>query len=186
MLIGGLASSGSVWAQREGAAKGLPISDAVQFMLKAVALHRSKATDQPGAFVVAIVHAPEVSGDLVRDVRAAFQSNQAITIRGKALETIEITFSDPVRLKKELLKAKAAAVYITADSRSITRAVLNVTRDIKILSITAEPDYVHWLGASLGVESRAGKPKLLINLSGCKNEGIEFDARLLQLASVYF
>jgi hypothetical protein len=162
------------------------VGERVKALLTALSFHKSKATLEPGPFVIAIVHDAQVPKKVVSAAKAAFNENRKTKVGSKSIAALDVRFRDKDSFRKALLKAGADAVYITPGSRSVTRQILNVTRSLKILSIAAVADFVHGLGASLGVEARAGRPKLLINLSGCKNEGIEFDPRLVRLASVFF
>lgn len=158
----------------------------VQTLLKAISYHNSKGMQEPGPFVIALVSDPNAHKEVVEKAHQAFANHADMKIGRKPFRLIHLAYEDAKSFRADLSKHSADAVYITAESRRVTRQVLNITREVKILSITAVADYVHRLGASLGVEVRAGKPKLLINLSSCKNEGVEFDSRLLRLAAVYF
>jgi len=184
LVLGLWASTGL--AKNPVTSPGVSLSERVKTLLTAISFHKSKGMREPGPFVIALVSDPNAPRELVEQAHAAFDRHKKIKVGRKPIKVIELVYEDGPKFKAALLKASVDAVYISADSRRVTRQVLNVTREIKILSITAVADYVHRLGASVGVESRAGKAKLLINLSSCKNEGVEFDARLLRLASVYF
>jgi len=162
------------------------LDERVKTLLTAISYHKSKGMREPGPFVIALVSDPQAHKEVIERAHQAFSHHKNLKIGRKPFKLVHLPYEDAKSFRAALQKDSVDAVYIAAESRRITRQVLNITREVKILSITAVADYVHRLGASLGVEARAGKPKLLINLSSCKNEGVEFDARLLRLASVYF
>jgi len=178
------ATVGSALAQTK--APGIDLSERVKTLIAAVSYQKSKGMREPGPFVIALVSDPRAPRELIEKAHQAFLEHKNMKVGNKPIKLIVLNYDDEKKFKATLIKEGVDAVFITAGSRRITRQILNVTREIKVLSITAVADYVHRLGASLGVEARAGKPKLLINLSSCKNEGVEFDSRLLRLASVYF
>ena len=107
-------------------------------------------------------------------------------VGGKEIQFETTVFQSKNQLSKEIAKKNASAVYITRGNESNIRAILGVTKLAKVMSIAGDYGYVHWHGASLGVERVGGKNKILVSLTGCKNEGVVFDARLLRMASVFF
>jgi hypothetical protein len=189
-----LAWAGPAWAQPKvepGAGRPYledqgPLPERVEALLKAVGYHRSRFTRGSQPLVIGIAHAADTPPEAVARAREAFAAHQKLKLGGKAFTVVELTYKDPQDLKARLSEAGVGAVFLPAESRHIVRQVLNVTRAVKMLSFTSEPDYVHWMGVGLGVERSAQGLKPMVNLSGCQNEGVEFDSRLLRVAKVFF
>ncbi len=76
---------------------------------------------------------------------------------------------------------KPSVVYI-GNTNSLEE-LLNYTRANKVLSITGIPDMVR-RGATLGVGSSGGKPKILLNLASLKREGVEINPALIKIAQI--
>ena len=60
--------------------------------------------------------------------------------------------------------------------------ILDFTADRDILSIASIPEYID--SCTLGVFEKAGKLRILVNLSAAEREGVKFSSRLLKLAEV--
>lgn len=138
------------------------------------------------AFVIAIVHDSSVADETVGAVKAAFDRLKDKQVAGKKLSSVVIPFEGREDLTKKLRLTRARGVFITENNEKIVREVLSATRTLKIISMSNVPDYVHWLGVTLGVEAEGRKPKVMINLASCQHEKIKFDDGILASASVYF
>lgn len=137
-------------------------------------------------FIIAIVHDSSVSDETVEAVKTAFGKLKGKKIRGKALSTVVIPFESREDLTKKLRLTGARGVFITENNEKIVREVLGATRALKIISMSNVPDYVHWLGVTLGVEAEGRKPKVMVNLASCQHEKITVGEEVLAHASVYF
>ena len=102
------------------------------------------------------------------------------------ISTVVIPFAGRDDLTKKLRLTRARAVFLTENNEKIVREVLSSTRTLKIISMSNVPDYVHWLGVTLGVDVEKGKPKIMVNLASCQHEKVKFDEKILANASVFF
>jgi hypothetical protein len=137
-------------------------------------------------FVIAIVHDSSVSDETVDTVKKAFAKFKDKQVGGKNISTVVIPFEGREDLTKKLRLTRARGVFITENNEKIVREVLGATRTLKIISMSNVPDYVHWLGVTLGVEAEGRKPKVMVNLASCQHEKVKFDEEVLANASVYF
>jgi hypothetical protein len=137
-------------------------------------------------FVIAIVHDNSVSDETVEEVKTSFGKLKGKQVEGKNISTVVIPFEGREDLTKKLRLTRARGVFITENNEKIVREVLSATRALKIISMSNVPDYVHWLGVTLGVEAEGRKPKVMVNLASCQHEKIKFDEEILAHASVYF
>ncbi len=155
-------------------------------MLNSMSYHKSPSVNKAEKIVIALLYDESIPAQKVAAIKAGFEKNKDTKIGKKTFSVIEISFATVDELKKKLSAAKANAVYIVSGSEGAARKAVSATRNLKMLSMAGDPDHVHWLGVCLGVESKLDKLKILINLSGCKIEGVHFDPRLLRIASVSF
>jgi hypothetical protein len=138
------------------------------------------------AFVIAIVHDKNLPDETVGEVKAAFDRQKGKKVGGKDISTVVVPFEGGDDLTKKLRLIRARGVFITENNEKIVREVLISTRELKIVSMSNVPDYIHWLGVALGVEIEGRKPKIMVNLASCQHEKIKFDEEILAGASVYF
>ena len=151
------------------------------------ALCRCKVSGSTGkSFVIAIVHDKNISDETVAEVKAAFDRQKVKQVGGKDITTVVVPFGGRDDLTKKLRLIHARGVFLTENNEKIVREVLSSTRALKIVSMSNVPDYVHWLGVTLGVEAEGHKPKIMINLASCQHEKVKFDEEVLADASVYF
>lgn len=138
------------------------------------------------AFVIAIVHDPSVPDETVGAAKAAFDRHKGKQVGGKAVSAVVVPFEGTDALTRKLRLIQARGVFVTENNEKIVRDVLISTRALKIISMSNVPDYIHWLGVTLGVEAGRRKPKIMVNLASCQHEKIKFDEEILASASVYF
>jgi len=179
LVLGGAGVAG---AQQQG-----PSVDAkVKALLTAMGYHRSRAMENKRQLVIAICRDADTPAEVAAEARAAFEHHRALKIGGRSFSVVEFIYRDSKEFEERLRAEGVGAVFLCEGTRKSVRQMLNVTMVVKVLSFTTDADYVHWLGVSLGVEREGQEPKLMVNLSGCRNEGVEFDSRLLRLATVFF
>ena len=75
---------------------------------------------------------------------------------------------------------KPSVIYIGSSGK--LSDVLNYTKENKVLSITGNPDLVS-KNVTLAVGTSGGKPKIMLNLSSTKDEGIEWNPAILKVAA---
>lgn len=72
----------------------------------------------------------------------------------------------------------AKVIYVGASVKAIT----GYSQANGVLTITGEPVYVND-GVTLGVKIEGGKPKILLNLTSTKAEGVNWNPQILKVAS---
>jgi hypothetical protein len=72
----------------------------------------------------------------------------------------------------------AKVIYVGSDPSSVT----GYSQSNNVLTITGIPELVNQ-GVTLGVKIEAGKPKILLNLSSTKAEGVNWNPAILKVAS---
>ena len=77
---------------------------------------------------------------------------------------------------------KPSAVYIGDPAR--LEAAVGYTRKNGMISLTGLPDLVP-RGVSLGVGISGGKPRVLLNISASRDEGIHWDPTILKVSLTY-
>jgi hypothetical protein len=75
---------------------------------------------------------------------------------------------------------KPSVVYI--GSEAANTKLLEYTKANKILSITGNPGLIS-KGVTLSVGTSEGKPKIMLNLSSSKEEGIDWNPAILKVAA---
>ena len=76
-----------------------------------------------------------------------------------------------------------SALYLAPGSAKALPAVLKVSEDLDLTTLTGVPDYVR-RGVAVGIGVEQDKPQILINLAAARAEGSDFDASLLRIATV--
>jgi hypothetical protein len=75
---------------------------------------------------------------------------------------------------------KPSVIYI--GSESVLSQLQTYTSANKVLSITGNPEFVS-KGVSLSVGISEGKPKIMLNLSASKDEGVDWNPAILKVAA---
>ena len=85
-------------------------------------------------------------------------------------------------IQGDTLPAERPEVIYVANA-SMTDTVIEYARANHIMSITGRPDQVE-KGVTLGVGVLEGKPRVLLNLTSSKQEGIDWNPALLKISTV--
>ncbi|MFL5517379.1 MAG: YfiR family protein [Gemmatimonadales bacterium] len=102
-----------------------------------------------------------------------------VPIRAQALE-----YRDPVNLGNTVRTSGINVLYITPGNADTLQAVLRLSHTRGITTATGVPDYVQ-RGVAVGIGIKPDKkPDILINLPSSRQEGSDFDASLLRIATV--
>ncbi|OQY56913.1 MAG: hypothetical protein B6245_17675 [Desulfobacteraceae bacterium 4572_88] len=83
---------------------------------------------------------------------------------------------------QELPSQKPSVIY--AGDVSKLDAILRYTRENSVLSITGIPKLV-LKGVSLGIGVAGGKPKILLNISSSKQEGVNWNHAILKVSTTF-
>ena len=75
---------------------------------------------------------------------------------------------------------KPSVIYI--GSESVLSQLQTYTSTNKVLSITGNPEFVA-KGVSMSVGISEGKPKIMLNLSASKDEGVDWNPAILKVAA---
>jgi hypothetical protein len=139
-----------------------PPSLQAAIILKLLAFNNSIATG--GAITIYVSGSPEFAAEMKK---AEGKPVGAATV-GKVVEGAGAPADKP------------SVVYIGKEA-SLTE-LLAYTKSNKILSMTGNPDLIS-KNVSLIVGTSEGKPKILLNLSASKEEGIDWNPAILKVAA---
>lgn len=81
----------------------------------------------------------------------------------------------------DLPTQKPSAIYV-GDSANLGK-IIKYARSNKILSMTGAPDLVA-KGVTLGICAAGGKPKILMNVSAAKEEGVNWNPVMLKISVI--
>lgn len=120
------------------------------------------------------------------DVKNEFISEATISpdsLNHSLIQFFPLQYADESELTNNLSKQNIDILYITPMRAVDLKMVSRLCQTQKILSITGVPKYVE-NGISVGLDIKAEKPQIIINLQSAKSEGADFSSKLLNLAKV--
>lgn len=157
----------------------------VPLLLKILTYDRQLEVKAGDQLVIGIVSSPTslASAKAREDVENVLHSYLGKTVKKLPLNYFLHDFTNPDKLTAWIKAKRISVLYISPGTEKSLTAILTVSRDNHITSITGVPDYVE-KGVSVGIGERQAKPQILINLTSSKLEGSEFDASLLRIATI--
>lgn len=96
---------------------------------------------------------------------------------------VRIPWGSPAEMSSALRAAGVDILYVTPLRSAEIPQVAEVCAGLRIPTFTGVPAYVGE-GIALGVDRRAGKPVVLVNLPAARAAGTELSSQLLKLAEV--
>jgi hypothetical protein len=157
------------------------LEEKIQVLLRVMSYQ--KKTKTYAEYTVAVVYDLNVSESTASKVAKAFKQVEGVKIAGKKLNCVKMAFGDEASLKIKLLDSRVNAVYLIEGNSSATvDKILTLCKELKLLSVAGEPEFVSKNRATLGLSKVSGKFKIMINRQNSIEEGVYFDTRLLRMA----
>ncbi len=104
-------------------------------------------------------------------------------IGGLAHDERAVPYQGANALAAEIRSEQIAIVIISRNLSNEAGAIAHELDGIDTLSVAVDPDDVS-KGIVLGVDARAGKPKLVVRLAQARRQNVAFEASLLRLARI--
>lgn len=151
-------------------------------LVKALTFDRNLRTRVGSELVIGVVYQSgfKASRQVKDEFLAAAKASPIRTVDGTPIGVVPLELQDRASLVAEITKRQVDILYI-APLRAVD--VGQLTGSQLPLSMTGVPEYVR-SGAAIGVDIKAGKPSILVNLPASRAAGADFSSQLLKLAQV--
>jgi hypothetical protein len=161
----------------------VPVATHVAVLSRVLELDRNMGSGGHSALTVCILF----QGGLRESAEAARLAKEAFTAAGKVkglpLRIAPVDLDSGARLEAVVAAGRADIVYVCPLRSVSADSITAATRAAKALSLTGVPSLVE-KGISLGVDLKAGKPEIILNLAGAQAEGADFGSDLVKVARV--
>jgi hypothetical protein len=106
------------------------------------------------------------------------------TIKNVPIKAVALEYTNPKALAETVRTQGINVFYIAPGNANTLSELLRMSHTRGITTATGVPEYVQ-RGVAIGIGKKADqKPDILINLPSSRQEGSEFDASLLRIATV--
>ena len=106
------------------------------------------------------------------------------TIKNVPIKAVALEYTNPKSLAETVRTQGINVFYIAPGNANTLNELLRMSHTRGITTATGVPEYVQ-RGVAIGIGKKADqKPDILINLPSSRQEGSEFDASLLRIATV--
>ncbi|HEU0093045.1 MAG TPA: YfiR family protein [Vicinamibacteria bacterium] len=163
-----------------------PADVQITLLLKILTYDRSFQAKAKSAVTIGVVYvaADPESVKAKDEILKTLQLVADRTIKNLPIRAVAFEYRDPAGLGKIAQKAGINVFYIAPGNADSLRELLRVSHTQGITTATGVPEYVQ-RGVAIGIGIKADKrPDILINLPSSRQEGSEFDASLLRIATV--
>lgn len=158
----------------------------VTLLLKILTYDRSfQAKAKSGVTIgVVFVAADAQSVKTKDDILKTLQLVSDRTIKNVPIRAVALEYRDPRTLETAVRNGGINVFYIAPGNAESLQQLLRMSHTKGITTATGVPEYVQ-RGVAIGIGIKADKkPDILINLPNSRQEGSEFDASLLRIATV--
>ena len=104
------------------------------------------------------------------------------TVKRLPVNKVLVEFSTPESLERSITTGSIDVLYVAPGSAKNVAAIVKVSRGRGVTTMAGVPDYVR-SGVCVGLSVSQDRPQILINQPACLQEGSEFDASLLRIAT---
>jgi hypothetical protein len=171
-----------------GRAEPMPFPADVQItlLLKILTYDRSFLAKSKSGVTIGVIYAPADAQSVKTkdDILKTLQLVSDRTIKNVPIRAVALEYKDPTTLLKAVTAAGVNVFYIAPGNGESLQALLKMSHTRGITTATGVPEYVQ-RGVAIGIGIKPDKkPDILINLPNSRQEGSEFDASLLRIATV--
>ena len=162
----------------------VPFDVQVPLMLKALTYDRSLKARVGDQVRIAVLHPPQGEPGAAESLAAALRNLPGRTLNGLPVTFRHFTVRNEAVVEQALRDGRWAAAYVMPGFAPEELAqIRRACETQRVLAMAADAGEVE-RGLAFGVDSREGKPQLVVNLSSTKAFGSEFDLALLRLSRV--
>src|SRR5262245_11659811 len=163
----------------------LPAELQVPLILKILTYDRQFEAKAKKEVAIGIVFDPAdaASGKAAEQVSDTLYKFSGKTVKKLPLKYYLVEFTNETELEATVKKRGINVLYLCPGITKSLQSVIKISQAQSITTATGVPDYVR-RGVAVGIGVFQDKPQILINLPSSKSEGSEFDASLLQIATV--
>jgi hypothetical protein len=163
----------------------LPAELQVPLILKILTYDRQFEAKAKKEVAIGIVFDPAdaASGKAAEQVSDTLYKFSGKTVKKLPLKYYLVEFTSEAELEATVKKRGINVLYLCPGITKSLQSVIKISQAQSITTATGVPDSVR-RGVAVGIGVFQDKPQILINLPSSKSEGSEFDASLLQIATV--
>ncbi len=162
----------------------VPVSVQFPLFLKILVFDRNLRNRVGDEIVIGVIHQRKFKRSLrVKDEFMDVMKESPIkTVADIPIRLVSIDVDD-ADLENTISKNEIDVLYITPVRTLEMKKFTSLSFAKKITTLTGVPDYVAE-GLAVGIGTKGGKPRIIINLPTAKAEGADFSSGLLNLAKV--
>lgn len=164
----------------------MPASIQVPIFLKILTFDRNFDNRVKSRLKIAIVYVEEdpASQRAGKEIASALDSYTDKTIKKLPISYVLTRYTTEQKMMDLVKSQEIDVFYLAPGTSKHLAAFLRISREYQIITMTGVPEYVA-KGVAVGLDlGDDNKPRILINLTSAKLEGVVFDANLLRLATL--
>jgi YfiR/HmsC-like len=158
----------------------------ITLLLKILTYDRSFSVKAKSGVKIGVVYVASVpeSVQVKDEILKTLQLVADRTIKNVPITAVALEYKDPKSLAAAVRSGGINVFYIAPGNADSLTELLRLSHTRGITTATGVPEYVQ-RGVAIGIGIKADKkPDILINLPSSRQEGSEFDASLLRIATV--
>lgn len=177
------AAAALVHTQAFGAEPEVPIRLQVSLLDRVIPFDRNFSVRVHGKLSVLIVvnKSNEDSSRVGTQLEAELSARE--TLGSYPLVAARVTYGGAATLVDSCKRLRAGIVYLTPGVGESIATLADAMRGLQVLTVGSMPEQVAQ-GLVLGAAVRSAKPRVLVNLSRAREQGVDFRADFLRMAEV--
>lgn len=135
--------------------------------------------------VVAILYQSRFrsSANALRDFQREIGARKLEEVRDLPLRVLPVEYSSVANLGRVIDEEEVDFLYLTPLRSVSLTSIIDISRASDTPTLTGVPDYVEE-GVAVGVTVQGQRLRILVNLAGAREEGMDLSSELLKLATV--
>lgn len=154
----------------------VPVRVQVPLLLRIMSFDRNLAQRRAGDLVVAVLYQS-------RNRTSMAIAEEVTRLLGSlpGTEAVGIDLDKVTDLRAALTDSRGRVLYVSPLRGVEISGIVGASRQAGVTTVTGVPRYVDE-GIAIGLDLKAERPEIVVNLEGARAEGADFTAQLLKLA----
>lgn len=163
----------------------LPMKYQYQVLVKVLAYEgRLNSPDIKSINIGILYSNDKKSLDAKKDFWDTYNAVPVKALGQKAINVVEIKYTNLAQLENEIKTNKINVIYITPGMDPFLQELKSFASNQNLVTVTGVPEYVNNNFIMVGLSVKNKKPQIMVNLDLVKASGAKFSANFLRLCDV--
>jgi hypothetical protein len=164
----------------------IPLDIKAKLFLTALTYDKALTNKVTKQFAIGILFSPNIeeSEKEAKEFYKALMRYIDKKISGLSFKPVLLPYRDSLDLNEKLDKECIKVLYLSYGDKNNIMHITKIAKSKEVFTITDQADYLSECGASMRIDIKSKKPKIILNLNSARSEGANFSSKFLRVVEL--